>query len=507
MAVAFEDRLKAMSGFSDAFGGYSKLANEDRNREAQIQALMAEGLSREDATVRVDGGTAASWLKQKYELEQIDTKERVKGDDDEAKVRQRAATYRQLYGLNDAGAEAMARMNRDTRVAVEGIMNGGDYEARAAMVNQLNAGAGVQAPAGQPSTSASPFVWDAANADVAPGSWLGVTLGGMSTDAPTSATGTATEAPSAPAGDQTPVTTTTATDATTGDYAAYLDPSPLPLTNEGNYWSSKLIDMGIAPTKGNANYASRFAPPSNPVAKGKVRVPDPANNAWKDVWPEGSHREAEAEQTKEKIEAVRKINAVKFGGDAIKIIDDLQKAGWRHGRFGRELFRWGDQYLPGNMESLTQWDRLDKAVLPLQGYVALDELKNARIGSAVGATGFGALSERELELISGTFGSLSAEQNWNDLKRNVERLVEYYSDPDAFIHEHRDVVFQGDPARLKEWEAAYAKVDRPAQGERKVSKPDLLQKARDNAAARSSTGVTGGSGPGTTPPSTGFFGG
>ncbi len=58
--------------------------------------------------------------------------------------------------------------------------------------------------------------------------------------------------------------------------------------------------------------------------------------------------------------------------------------------------------------------------------VVLEAMAEARKGSAVGATGFGALSQKELELLKGKFGSLRQSQDPESLMRTINEIEQSY---------------------------------------------------------------------------------
>ena len=69
---------------------------------------------------------------------------------------------------------------------------------------------------------------------------------------------------------------------------------------------------------------------------------------------------------------------------------------------------------------------LAEGLRSLQNPIVLEAMAEARKGSKVGATGFGALSEKELKLLASTWGSLSQAQSPEQLKPVLDRLENHY---------------------------------------------------------------------------------
>jgi hypothetical protein len=66
--------------------------------------------------------------------------------------------------------------------------------------------------------------------------------------------------------------------------------------------------------------------------------------------------------------------------------------------------------------------QLEVALKPIKSQVVLEALQRARVGSAVGATGFGALQIRELELLENMWGALSSDLPPEDILRTLEEF-------------------------------------------------------------------------------------
>ena len=69
---------------------------------------------------------------------------------------------------------------------------------------------------------------------------------------------------------------------------------------------------------------------------------------------------------------------------------------------------------------------LQEALMPVMSGVALGEMTRLKSQSAVGATGFGALSEKELAIISNARGSLNQKQRPEDLIKNLETIDKHF---------------------------------------------------------------------------------
>lgn len=74
-------------------------------------------------------------------------------------------------------------------------------------------------------------------------------------------------------------------------------------------------------------------------------------------------------------------------------------------------------YAPG-----TSAYALSRRLITLKALVGLDKLGEMRDGSATGASGLGALSEKEMDLLTSVFGSLEQKQDAGTLSRNLKRL-------------------------------------------------------------------------------------
>ena len=77
---------------------------------------------------------------------------------------------------------------------------------------------------------------------------------------------------------------------------------------------------------------------------------------------------------------------------------------------------------------------LKQALVPVMSGVALGEMERLKSQSAVGATGFGALSEKELAIISNARGSLEQKQKPEDLIRNLDLIDTHFKNFTALLN-------------------------------------------------------------------------
>jgi len=172
-------------------------------------------------------------------------------------------------------------------------------------------------------------------------------------------------------------------------------------------------------------------PIPSPPEKGMQDIFNPQTQQWESIIKPGGSVETKAKEATEKTEKAAALEWQNWEGTADTAIGSIDKAILYIAEHPMATGYGSNIDIKGSPAYV-----LDQLLLPVRSKVALGNLGALKKQSATGASGFGALSEKELAIISGTEGSfdpgLPPEMLIDNLKAYSSLMKKVKANPEAF---------------------------------------------------------------------------